>query len=357
MMMVCPRCGFSQPADRFCAQCGLDVSTYHPQTKPLWLRFLQNPTLHLSLIAIVIVFTIGYIFYSRSELLGKEVDQFLNDMPLLSRDASTANGIDPSASPADDGVGARAAAQNASATLTREGLENPNDARAAMNGSADGAEGAVSEKTVAPETATAASSSGAANAPAEGGAKVAANDLEFSFWEIPHDLLQPVLETAEKSTGSGDGRVLVWTKPEQAVKVLETVDGGGQRLEGGKSFGVFTSPVVLEDGGEGASYQFSMKLDASKGPSAGDYNLKLSLDWKLPTLSADPNAAVAAIESAIDSTATLSAKGMVLILLEPQERQVKVDSIKGANGPLAIFASEEFRNGATDWVLLIHSSR
>ena len=84
MMMVCPRCGFSQPADPYCAQCGLNISTFQPVKKSFLVRFFQNPNLHLFLIAALVVVVLGYIFYSQRDLLGKEVGEFLKDIPLLS---------------------------------------------------------------------------------------------------------------------------------------------------------------------------------------------------------------------------------------------------------------------------------
>src|SRR5579871_4315876 len=86
MMMDCPRCGFSQPKDRYCANCGLDVEHFHAKPAPIWIRLLQNPNFHLSLIAILLVFVVGYILYSRSGLT-REVGHLLRGTPLSSRDA------------------------------------------------------------------------------------------------------------------------------------------------------------------------------------------------------------------------------------------------------------------------------
>lgn len=42
-MMECPRCGFQQPEDRFCANCGLDIDSFRAKPKPLSQRLMGSP--------------------------------------------------------------------------------------------------------------------------------------------------------------------------------------------------------------------------------------------------------------------------------------------------------------------------
>lgn len=53
--MECPRCGFSQPDDRFCANCGLNVASYLARPKPLTKKILSHPLTYL-----VAAIAIGY---------------------------------------------------------------------------------------------------------------------------------------------------------------------------------------------------------------------------------------------------------------------------------------------------------
>ena len=59
MMIECPKCGFAQPRDRYCASCGVDMEHLLAVPDPLWVRILQNPTLHLSLIGMLIALVVG----------------------------------------------------------------------------------------------------------------------------------------------------------------------------------------------------------------------------------------------------------------------------------------------------------
>ncbi len=42
MIVNCPKCGFSQPKDRYCANCGVDTEAYRPKEVPLSSRVMKN---------------------------------------------------------------------------------------------------------------------------------------------------------------------------------------------------------------------------------------------------------------------------------------------------------------------------
>src|SRR4051794_27615155 len=86
MMMECPRCGFTQPKDQYCAKCGLDGDAYAAKPKPFVGRVLQNPNLHLPLIFALIAVTVGYIIFSQASIVTRQVGRFFGT-PISSRDA------------------------------------------------------------------------------------------------------------------------------------------------------------------------------------------------------------------------------------------------------------------------------
>src|SRR5665213_2534728 len=91
MMMDCPRCGFAQPKDRYCASCGLDIDNFTAKPKPLLVRLLQNPNVHLGLIGILVFLIVGYIFYSQRGLVSRQVSALFDGTPVASRDAGDRN--------------------------------------------------------------------------------------------------------------------------------------------------------------------------------------------------------------------------------------------------------------------------
>lgn len=47
-------------------------------------------------------------------------------------------------------------------------------------------------------------------------------------------------------------------------------------------------------------------------------------------------------------------QSLVMIVLEPTTRNVREDLLlRAGEGPWSIFSSEDFRSGATDWVILL----
>jgi hypothetical protein len=62
MLIRCPKCGFQQPTDKYCAQCGVDIENFKPQSVSATKKFFTNPLMHLSLIVIA-AGGIGFSFY------------------------------------------------------------------------------------------------------------------------------------------------------------------------------------------------------------------------------------------------------------------------------------------------------
>lgn len=85
--MDCPRCGFNQPDDKYCANCGLDVESFLARPKPFWLRILQNPNLYAFLIGGILVTAAFYIF-TNQRTVGRQMAHLLRGHFLLSREAA-----------------------------------------------------------------------------------------------------------------------------------------------------------------------------------------------------------------------------------------------------------------------------
>jgi hypothetical protein len=64
MLINCPRCGFSQPKDQYCAQCGVDMLSYKPKSPPMAKTILQSGLFQVVLLIVVAVFVGQYIIRS-----------------------------------------------------------------------------------------------------------------------------------------------------------------------------------------------------------------------------------------------------------------------------------------------------
>lgn len=55
MMVSCPKCGFNQPKDRYCASCGIDMLAYQPVRQPWQQKFKTSWLFQVALLAVVLV--------------------------------------------------------------------------------------------------------------------------------------------------------------------------------------------------------------------------------------------------------------------------------------------------------------
>ncbi len=55
MMVSCPKCGFSQPNDRYCASCGIDMQNYKPAAPPLSQKLMTNWVVQVAILALVLL--------------------------------------------------------------------------------------------------------------------------------------------------------------------------------------------------------------------------------------------------------------------------------------------------------------
>src|SRR5689334_20675155 len=86
MMHECPRCKFVQPKDQYCANCGLDISTYTPARPSLAKRLASSTALQIVLVVLAVVVAGALIFFSQKEKLAahlRAAPQTVNtDMPV-----------------------------------------------------------------------------------------------------------------------------------------------------------------------------------------------------------------------------------------------------------------------------------
>lgn len=318
MMMDCPRCGFSQPKDSYCASCGLDIEHYHVKPKPLIVRILQNPNLHLTLLAFLIIFVIAYIIYSRSSFVSREVHQMFGT-PLTSKEASDPNEVVPAAPPS--------AAPPPAAPAATEAVE----AQVAPPGSGP-AEAAPPVKDV--------------------------KKMEMVFWEVAHETLMGLVSAAEKVGESTEGRVYLF---KDGSKISDAITAASRRvsqarsvdLAAGAQVMVETPPTTPEP------FQFALAVQVTKWE-----NKEAALRWdsqlvlsqpETPTEQASQTPAMkTVVESTLTGSSPLNPAGLLMIIIEPGNRAPREEYLrKAGEGPWRVFASEDFRGGITDWVVLV----
>lgn len=68
-MINCPKCGFQQPPDDFCASCGVNMSTYRPARKPFFVALKESRIAQA--IALTLVIAVG-LLYLKSKIFVRE---------------------------------------------------------------------------------------------------------------------------------------------------------------------------------------------------------------------------------------------------------------------------------------------
>lgn len=343
-MMECPRCGFSQPKDRFCANCGVDVDLLLSKPKSIGERIFQNPNLHLSLIGALVIIVVGYIFYSQRDLVRREMGALL-DLPLSSREAG-----DPDA--------AEEAPAKATAARDADPLEPDASDRSGGIAMKVDAEAMAEVSSAQGALAFEGTGSGAENkAGAEAAKRAAANvsKVEVTFWEIPRDTLSTLLPTATQLGNSNGGRSYFI---KEGTKANEGLQAGGQKVSSSKSMSIAsgsmlpieTPPTAVEP------FQYGLYVTLNKWES-GEAGVKWDSTLVLPQPDDPRNPRPAfrgTLETTVQGNSSLKPGEAILIVMKVDNRTPRDEFLqKAGDGPWSIFASQEFRADLTDWVVLI----
>ena len=75
-MINCPRCGFSQPKDKYCAQCGLDIETYRAPEVPLFKQVFGHPLFQISAVLLIALTSGIFVYRHNREEIQERVSFF-----------------------------------------------------------------------------------------------------------------------------------------------------------------------------------------------------------------------------------------------------------------------------------------
>lgn len=62
MLVSCPRCGFSQPKDQYCAQCGVDMQSFKQKKQPALNRIFNSASVQIGILLIIAILIGQFIF-------------------------------------------------------------------------------------------------------------------------------------------------------------------------------------------------------------------------------------------------------------------------------------------------------
>ncbi len=345
-MMECPRCGFMQPPDRFCANCGLDIENYKAPALPWHQRLLTSAQFHVVLASLLLVALVFFAYQSRS----------------------------PDPDPAQLRTSAESAEVEAQGRAT---LPPPPEAAA-------GGTMAATAPTPPPpaqrsETTTAeplAESTETLTAPAESPVSLLeeaeANPLpappdqmELRFYELELERVQEMISWADSTQEINMGPLqpmalaLVVDRERLANSLARARPLPGQErglfAEGGQIFlsqVVESEPLADEASGRSAFSSFNLEVAVQNiQPNQVDIGIVGSLSLRTDSSEGSPHSAQFRSFKTLNWNSSL-----VIVGTLPHRPPLEGEDIDFQNGPLAIMNSPDFLQNRTEFIILIQGS-
>lgn len=334
MIIDCPRCGFSQPKDRYCANCGLDIDHFKPVAEPKLKALAQNTAMQVILVVIVVVALASGIYSAQQKTVKEQLAVATQD-DINAAAAKTP--ITPSASPAPSPEPVAqtppAAAPRAARTVrpATTAINNPDAEAEVMN---ENAELSAADETSAPNVGA---NGGAAVAPA-----AAPKTLNVVFLEMPRAAVdQMAAENQILNEYAGTRSIMIAGQPSPAALGGTMLPGGGSRtLVAGKK---------TEFNFNAGQEVYGLRIEIGHTYHTDqEFDLEVIGQVSLPSMDGGQSNTGMNGKYTIPKNASLVIVGMVPPQPIRQEYQAYF-----ARSPLSIIASPQFQSTQSQFVMLI----
>lgn len=192
MMVVCGKCGFNQPQDRYCANCGVDMLTFRPIQKP-FLHRLMSHTFFQAFVVVTVVTTAFVIArYQRHQTLRNQaaISQAADQAAMKNSNRETSGNKEiASTSPASS-----AATNDATASQNEERTLSAADRAGTPALAAAGPAAPSAQAATQPAQTPSSDTPAAAQAPSE---------IRVHFAEVPRTALSAILADARNTSSYG----------------------------------------------------------------------------------------------------------------------------------------------------------
>ena len=312
MMQTCPRCGFVQPEDKYCANCGLDIENYKPAPTPLFQKVVKNTAVQIGAVVLIVIAVTIAILLSQNNRVEKRL--------------SAASKI-----------------QNShTLRMPHEQAQRPVHAPHPVQ-----QPHTVSVVQQAPKKPTREKKVHGIAVPKE---------LFIGFYEMSRAALMQLAGEGQVLSESAESRsmTLPTRQPFQKLreKDPETRPLGEvirQKLKQGQPINLdFTRPVAADAGMAGIGA--TMSLNPTK-VNAADVELGFDLVFNMRNKTGN-----SLITNEVNSSFSFSPEStLVLSGFFPHRKVFRQDLLAFSGTPIAIFASPAFQNSVTDFVIVIQA--
>ncbi|MCB0419960.1 MAG: zinc ribbon domain-containing protein [Bdellovibrionales bacterium] len=329
MMQECPRCGFSQPKDRFCANCGLDIENYHPAPVSWKVKLISSTWFQMSAVVVVIATLVSILYWKQSD----DIQSFSE--PPAFEDV----GADPS-------MGEKETETTASNPKTQAPTTPPSASSPPSSPQALQPE----KKQAAPETTSPTPDPGI---PATAVTAIP-NKIQVEFAEVPQTAIQRLVDSSTIIGTDGTVTALLVKNAGSVTDWVKTV--GGIKLPGNSLLDLkldtpvsakYSNPTTTET--ESAPhFSFEVHMFASR-IQAQTVDLDIALQVQLPATGSG------------DTSANLSVqdKGESLIVLAGFLPPIETSNLPELNfrgTPLEILYSESYASRNSDLLIIINTN-
>lgn len=323
-MMDCPRCGFTQPKDRYCANCGLDTESYQPQPEPVTSKLMKSPVFYVAAV-VVLIFALGVFITKVTEPENPTQVQESFDFPEPEAIEETApenmqarSAPEPTRPPPPPQPQPSQQDTSPPAPPPSPATPPPTDVRA---------EAAVTEETA---------SATAAKLPTQ---------IQFQFYEFPRAALRIAAQESQVISEGDQYRILLHPDQEKLTEWLKT----GRRLPGSQSTSVREGATLF------ANYE-----QETPGDSLSGLNLDAVINRVTPLgLTIEfrgqyqPQSETAS-PVRFSTSATMTSDSSLLIfgvVTLPEDGEAEI--LPQPNSPLTILESPDFADKLSEFVVVL----
>ncbi len=328
MMMECPRCGFQQPQDRYCANCGVDIEALSKAPEPLVQQLLKNQFFYLALAAVVLV----GVYFTISKIQGPETSSSSVSEGQIAKAAPSQSPVARSAPSPTQNQTKEVAKQNAKA-LSASNVQ-------AAQGSASLLEDNPDSNAAA--TTTAAGAAANTSAPATAEVKAVPRQMTTEFWEVPRESLNQIFSLSQILFEGAQSRMVMFPDSERLQSFLRSA----RKLSGGRNSPLTPNQAVSLAFGDATEDGLALSLEIMPNKlEAGLGELDLAVNFR-------GEASSAPIQW--EASPSLRSKQVLLIAGLLPHKALNPELLKGLGpSPMQILESPDFLENQTEFLIVI----
>lgn len=311
-MQECPKCGFVQPKDKYCANCGLDIESYKPAPDPLLVRLKKSTAMQIGAVVVVVLGMTAAIFISQRDRI---VEHLSGAAPTKKRPMPV-----------------------------YELNQLPTQPTAAAN---------RPEAITAPPQAAMAFSKTRAPTPPSADVKKVYKEMTISFFEVSKTAIMQLMAEGQLLNETAQTKSFLLNSANAIASIKNYDSEAREHGETRNENFDLTAPFNLDFthiSGKKAGENVGMSLlftATAMTESLWDFTMEANINLKNET-------GGTLLSSGVNGSYSMPPKSaLILVGFLPHQKIANDDLWSFSNSPLQIYGSDKFINGLTEFVIVI----